>query len=203
LLRCFGNIICSGLQVSGAEACQRKELFPALDKLLQSDHQHVRKECLWVLSNISALDVACQEFVDSGLLASIAGLLSATFDLKKEAAYTLCNIAAHGANFCQKLVDEGAALPAMIALLKSSDLDTVHYALSFCEMIMQNTTEGVQMFQDGGGLESLEGLEYNNNESLRVHADNILDVYFYKEDNAKGDAAENENSIPDGEAEKV
>jgi hypothetical protein len=48
-----------------------------------------------------ALDVACKEFVDSGLLASIAGLLCATFDLKKEVR----NI--RGIRGSLKLIEEG------------------------------------------------------------------------------------------------
>ena len=40
----------------------------------------------------------------------------------------------------------------------------------------------MNVFKEHGGLEGLEGLEYNQNESLRAQADNILEVYFYKED---------------------
>jgi len=182
LLRCLGNIICSGPELTGVEACQNKELFQALNKLVQSDHQHVRKECMWVLSNVSTLDVACKELMDSQLLESISGLLRATFDLKKEAAYTLCNVAAHGAGYCQSLLDMDSVLPGMISVLKTTDPETLHYAMSFCELIMQNTLHGVKKFEELGILDGLEGLEYNNDDSLRAHADSILDTYFYKED---------------------
>jgi len=182
LLRCLGNIICSGPELTGVEACQNKNLFQALDKLVHSEHQHVRKECVWVLSNVSTVDVACKEFMDSQLLESISSLLRATFDLKKEAAYTLCNIAAQGAEYCERLLELGSVLPSMISLLKTTDHETVHYALSFCELIMQHTAQGVKTFKELGGLDGMEGLEYNNDEVLRGHADNILDTYFYKED---------------------
>jgi len=43
-------------------------------------------------------------------------------------------------------------------------------------------TQGVNTFKKHGGLEGLEGLEYIENESLRAQTDNILEVYFYKED---------------------
>jgi len=53
MLRCLGNIICSGLDETAAVACRKKSLFPALGQLLASEHQHIRKECIWVLSNIT------------------------------------------------------------------------------------------------------------------------------------------------------
>jgi hypothetical protein len=204
LLRCLGNIICSGLEVSGGEACQRKELFPALERLLHSDHQHVRKECLWVLSNISALDAAFkEEYMNSTLVTSIAGLLSATFDVKKEAIYTLCNVAAHGAECTQRLMSAGA-LQQAVPLLKSTDLETVHYALSFCEMMLQHSTaDAVKIFQECGGMEGLEGLEYNDNDALRAQADNILDVYFYKEDKTDEKIDKPKEEVPSAEGEKV
>jgi len=41
----------------------------------------------------------------------------------------------------------------------------------------------VKVFEESGGLVGLETLEYANNEPLRQQADNILDTYFYKDDN--------------------
>ena len=55
MLRCLGNIICSGLDETAAAACKKKSLFPALGQLLASEHQHIRKECLWVLSNTTGI----------------------------------------------------------------------------------------------------------------------------------------------------
>jgi len=55
-----------------------------------------------------------------------------------QAAYTMCNIAAHGDNFCTLLLDEGA-LKEFIPLFGSTDTDTVHYALSFCEMLLHSS----------------------------------------------------------------
>ena len=61
MLRCLGNIICSGLDETAVAACEKKALFPALGQLLSSEHQHIRKECLWVLSNITGtVSGSCQ-----------------------------------------------------------------------------------------------------------------------------------------------
>jgi len=189
-LRCLGNIICSGLDETASIAGKRGELFSAIKKLLDSDHQAIRKECLWVLSNVTAIMEACKEVVNSGLLASMIKLLSTTFDIKKEVAYTLCNIAAQGDDFCSGLLEHGS-LKAIVPLLKSTDVDILHYALSFTEMMLHSTrTDGVKVFEDNGGLVGLEGLEYNNNDMLRTQADSILDTYFYKEDQTENKEAE-------------
>jgi len=89
-------------------------------------------------------------------------------------------VAAHGADFPERLLAAGA-LQAAVPLLRSTEAETVHLTLSFCELLLQHTAHAVKIFQECGGMEGLEGLEYNDNDALRGQADNILDVYFYKE----------------------
>ena len=52
----------------------------------------------------------------------------------------MCNIAAHGDNFCAMLLDEGA-LKEVVPLFQSTDTDTIHYALSFCEMLLHSSSD--------------------------------------------------------------
>jgi len=52
----------------------------------------------------------------------------------------MCNIAAHGDSFCTTLLDKGA-LKEIIPLFRSTDTDTVHYALSFCEMLLHSSPD--------------------------------------------------------------
>jgi len=67
MLRCLGNVICSGLDETAAAACENKALFPALGRLLATEHQHIRKECLWVLSNITGIGI-CDVVLEANLL---------------------------------------------------------------------------------------------------------------------------------------
>lgn len=62
-----------------------------------------------------------------------------------QVAYTMCNLAYHSTDICQHLLDSGA-LPAMVPLLKSTDTDTVHLALSFTDMVLRDT-ENVSHFR--------------------------------------------------------
>jgi len=73
------------------------------------------------------------------LVISILYALLNTIIWRVQAAYTMCNIAAHGDSFCTMLLDEGA-LKEVIPLFRSTDPDTVHYALSFCEMLLHSSS---------------------------------------------------------------
>jgi len=52
----------------------------------------------------------------------------------------MCNIAAHGDNFCATLLDQGA-LKEIIPLFRATDTDTIHYAMSFSEMLLHSSTD--------------------------------------------------------------
>ena len=57
----------------------------------------------------------------------------------------MCNVAANGPEFCSALLKKDA-LKAIVPLLKSSDVDTVHYALSFTEMMLHESPEVRESF---------------------------------------------------------
>jgi len=42
--------------------------------------------------------------------------------------------------------------------------------------------QGTRQFEENRGLDALERHEYSNNETLRIVTSNILENYFYKED---------------------
>lgn len=53
LLRCLGNL-CSGPEECSIQTCQCPGMVTAVEKYLHSDHRHIRKEILWVLSNLTS-----------------------------------------------------------------------------------------------------------------------------------------------------
>ena len=55
-----------------------------------------------------------------------------------QVAYILCNLAYHGSEFSTPLLGLGA-IQGMVPLLKVSDTDTVHLALSFTDMMLRDT----------------------------------------------------------------
>ncbi|ELU07006.1 hypothetical protein CAPTEDRAFT_224969 [Capitella teleta] len=179
VLRCLGNI-CSRPDDAPLKACENKQLMPTVAKLLDSTHRHIRKETLWALSNLTGHAEVCKLALEANLVKPLIEMLHSTQDIKHEVAYTMCNLAYHSTDICQHLLDSGA-LPAMVPLLKSTDTDTVHLALSFTDMVLRDTENGRQAFEEAQGLTFLEALEYHQNDTLRLQTNEILDNYFYKE----------------------
>jgi len=56
-MRCLGNIVCGASDDQLEFLSQNKNLFQVFSTLLDSQHLHLRKETLWVLSNITGADV--------------------------------------------------------------------------------------------------------------------------------------------------
>nr|XP_022341798.1 importin subunit alpha-2-like [Crassostrea virginica] len=177
MLRCLGNI-CSGPDKFTLEAKQNAELLPSLSKYLTSDLRHVRKETLWVLSNMTGdLDV-CKEVAFGPILSHVLEQVPAAFDIKSEALYLLCNLACHGEDICTRLVDSGM-LQCVVPVLKSHDVEVLNLALALCEMALRMTTKGKDIFEkECEGMSKLEALEYHSNETIRTTANQILDIYY-------------------------
>ncbi|XP_048775162.2 uncharacterized protein LOC125679741 [Ostrea edulis] len=177
LLRCLGNI-CSGPDQYTGMAMQNAELLPCLCKYLTSDLRHVRKETLWVLSNMTGDLAVCKEVTFGPILPHILEQVPAAFDIKTEALYLLCNLGCHGEDICNHLVDSGL-LQCVAPALKSHDVEILNLALVLCEMTLKMIPKGREIFEkECEGMVKLEALEYHNNESIRTGANHILEMYY-------------------------
>lgn len=186
MLRSLGNIV-SGPDEYSTQAVHSGELVVALMSFLQSPHRHIKKESLWVLSNLTAgpkqhIDV----FTQAGTVPLVMDLMSSTFDIKKEASICLCNIAHHGAEYLKNVLDAGA-MNAFINIIKSPDQDTIVTGLQFIEMALRNFPASKELFEVGEGIACLEALEYSCNETVAQYANELLDTYFMEQEADDGD----------------
>jgi len=55
VIRCLGNIVCCASDDQLDFLSQNKQLYQVFSTLLGSEHLHLRKETLWVLSNIAGV----------------------------------------------------------------------------------------------------------------------------------------------------
>ncbi|XP_069135629.1 importin subunit alpha-8-like [Argopecten irradians] len=179
LLRCLGNI-CSGPDECTQMACTNPSLLPTLAAYLSSSHRHIRKETLWVLSNIAGEPHTCHTIAFGPLLPVILDQVTGAYDIKMEALYLLCNIAYHGEELCLQLLSNGM-LQKVAPLLKSHDVEVLNLVLSLIEMMLRMTKEGKKKLEESGGLEGLEALEYHNNPQIHEQSCNLLETYFYSE----------------------
>ncbi|XP_061163174.1 uncharacterized protein LOC133172329 isoform X1 [Saccostrea echinata] len=183
LLRCLGNI-CSGPDQYTVEAKQNAELLPSLCKYMTSDLRHVRKETLWVLSNMTGDLGVCKEVAFGPILPHVLEQVPAAFDIKTEALYVLCNLACHGEDICTQLVNSGM-LQCVTPALKSHDVEVLNLALTMCEMTLKMIPKAKEIFEkECEGITKLEALEYHNNDAIRTSANHILDMYYGEERNA-------------------
>ncbi|XP_033627036.1 importin subunit alpha-2-like isoform X1 [Asterias rubens] len=177
LIRCLGNI-CTGPENIVTMATEDGTLLPTIGRLLQSDHRHIKKETLWAVSNMTEVLSVCEQIITLGLLPNIISCLDTTFDIKREAVVCLCNLAYHGATFCQQLIQHGA-FPGVISMLKDADPAAVGLVLGFSDMILKNNENGKHLFEEHGGLTLLEPLEYHNNPTIHSQVAEFLETYFY------------------------
>jgi hypothetical protein len=181
VLRSLGNLACRINTDLVTQLCNNERLVSTLGRLLQSEHLHLRKETLWIISNITVFPLACRKVSKEEMLPSIIHLLSSTIEIRKEAAYCLCNIAAQGGDGCAALLQHGA-LTAIVPLLKVTEPDCAHMGLSLVEMLLCSQPEATEQFESSGGLDRLEALEYCNNVELCSQTNHILECFFYKDD---------------------
>ena len=60
-------------------------LVAAMTSYLQSMHRHIKKESLWVLSNLTAGPTEhIDALIQGGILPLVMDLMSSTYDIKKE-----------------------------------------------------------------------------------------------------------------------
>ncbi|KAK3083973.1 hypothetical protein FSP39_006127 [Pinctada imbricata] len=181
MLRCLGNI-CSGPDDNTMKACENADLLPSLAVYLSSDLRHARKETLWVLSNMTGDLSVCKAVTYGPHLSLVLQQVPAAFDVKIEALYLLCNIACHGEDLCNHMVENGV-LETVVPCLKLSDVEILNLSLALCEMCLRMSTGAKQHFdKQCEGIARLEALEYHNNDTLRKQAIHVLETYFEKEE---------------------
>jgi len=180
MLRSLGNVV-SGPDEYGTQAMQSGALVAAMMSYLQSMHRHIKKESLWVLSNLTAGPTEHTDaLIQAGILPPIMDLMSSTYDIKKEAAICLCNISHHGPDYLKSVLDSGA-MEAFINIIKSPDQESVITGLQFFEMALRNFPTSKELFEVAEGVACLEALEYNCNETICRYANELLDTYFMEE----------------------
>ncbi|KAG0250985.1 hypothetical protein DFQ27_009104, partial [Actinomortierella ambigua] len=189
LVRALGNIA-SGPDDNSAELINEAGFLPALHQLIQSDCRAVKKESLWLLSNLTADhqagDVA--KIVQAGFIPTLANIVThQNYDIRKEAAYALVHLAAHGADYVQMLPHR-QLLPGFLDLLRTKDDELIWLGLRYAELILTNdsvipsdtaaTTTTRQLFVDLNGVDALEAVILSDDRDQHRLASLLMDTCF-------------------------
>lgn len=181
ILRTLGNI-CSGPDEHGTNAIRNGILIKVMPSLLSSTSHHIRKESLWVLSNLTAgSQETLSAVLDAGLLPGVVNMLDGTFDIRKESAIVLCNIAYKRKEHMRKILDFGG-LEKFLQLLKSQDNELTYLSLQFFEMMFRTFPESQERFEKAEGIAYLEALQYNRNGDICQYVNDLMVEYFERED---------------------
>ncbi|KAJ4972072.1 hypothetical protein NE237_005171 [Protea cynaroides] len=195
VLRSLGNLVAgdsyttSVVLVAGHDVTDN--MISALIKCLSSEHRVLKKEAAWVLSNIAAGSLVHKQLIYSSeaipLLLHL--LLTAPFDIRKEAAYALGNLCVAptegvGQPFVilEHLVPivRRGCLRGFINLVRSADAAAARLGLQFLELVMRGMPngEGPKLVEMEDGIEAMERFQFHENEELRNMANGLVDKYF-------------------------
>lgn len=194
VLRSLGNLASSDVPISSVFAVGQKttdDLIQFLVKCLKSEHRVLVKEAAWVLSNIATGSMEVKQLIyHSEAVPVLLHLLStATFDIRKEAAYTvgnLCVITSKSSEQPDVIVDHlvslvrGGCLPGFIQLVRSVDTEAARLGILFVELVLRGmpNREGQKLVEEEDGIEALERYQFHVNEELRCMANQLVDKYF-------------------------
>ncbi|KAJ0391627.1 hypothetical protein ATCC90586_011734 [Pythium insidiosum] len=183
ILRVFGNLCC-GAEDHHTDAWQR----PHVQRLLASDspfvpqllaflhpsvaasQAHLAAESAWVLSNLATLD---RDVVDRLLHAGVLPSLQAhfqrgTFELRREVAFALTNIALTSASHMEQVLALDV-LPGFLQLLGAADVAVVGNSLRLLENVLRAAPNGVALVESHGGIEALETLQFQSDDGEDNH----------------------------------
>eukprot|EP00124_Ichthyophonus_hoferi_P003408 Ihof_evm1s293 gene=Ihof_evmTU1s293 len=177
-LRVMGNIL-SGDDQYTTVALSMPFFLPAITDALQSPYRYIRSEGMWVLSNITAGSNDHAKVIASEDLSAFA--VTALNDepvVLEQALYVLCNLADHGSEFVDHLIQLGA-MKGVIRVLRSSNPNLAHQAMQFLEISLRLLPEAVQAIEEQDGVEALEQYQYHDNKELSTMAVTLIEKYFY------------------------
>ncbi|CAB4408972.1 unnamed protein product [Rhizophagus irregularis] len=179
LIRTLGNIA-SGPDENTDILIQQSDFLPTMIEFIQSDCRPVKKESLWVMSNITAArrpDVLDKVF-NTGFIPILSNIAThSNFDIRKEAAYGLINIASHGAEFMRSLPHQ-ELLPGFLEYIRSQDFDLIRLGLGYIEMLLTQVQNGKQLMESMQGIDALESVTLIEDQLLRNSASRLMDQYF-------------------------
>ncbi|KAF3333632.1 importin subunit alpha-2 isoform X1 [Carex littledalei] len=196
VLRSLGNLVAADGYITHSVLIVGNDitdqLLSGLIKCLKSEHRVLKKEALWVLSNIAAGTLEHKTLIlSSEVVPLLIGLLStAPFETKKEVAYTLGNICVGHTkgsdNRCDIIVGhlvplvKGGCLPGFVNLVRSADLEAARVGLQFLELVMRGypNGEGPKLVEREDGIDAMERFQFHENQEMRNMANTLVDKYF-------------------------
>ncbi|KAI8329420.1 armadillo-type protein [Chlamydoabsidia padenii] len=180
MLRTFGNLA-GGPDETIELLVQQPSFLSTLLTLLTSDTRVVKKEALWVLSNITAAKrVHVIEQVDTPeTIQQLTDLvLTGHFDIRQGAATCLMNMAHHGQKYMDSL-NHRVLLKAFLDFIKSQDSELIRLGLGYVDMLLTRVTRGRDILDNTPGcMDALASVNPAPDPELYAFANRMVDQYY-------------------------
>lgn len=161
----------------------------AVVPLLNAPKKEIRKEAAWFLSNISAGDYNhIQKLIDAEVFPKIIRMLSREErEVQFEALWTIVNAVGKGKSEQVNYLVRSGVLLAIVFCLSVSDPKFLQVAFLAIKLILESgeqlSTESgsnpyAVIFEESGGLVSLENLQKHHNFKIYQEASNLVTRFF-------------------------
>jgi importin subunit alpha-1 len=194
-LRIIGNIA-SSENDKHTDAILDAGVLLKLVTLLSSPRKNLRKECCWTISNITAgTKKQIQAVCDANIIPHLVKLVNSTveFDIRKEAAWALCNAASGGGSDTIRQLIRHDCIKPLCELLSAPDPKIIVVVIEGLHNILEagekqakyaNTDENpyARLVEEAGGLDKLEELQNHPSEEIYKKAVDILEKFYQAEE---------------------
>uniref|UniRef100_A0A3B3ZC03 Importin subunit alpha n=1 Tax=Periophthalmus magnuspinnatus TaxID=409849 RepID=A0A3B3ZC03_9GOBI len=158
-------------------------LFP---QLLRHPRHNIQKEAAWTVSNITAgKHSQIQEVIDAGLIPILVEILRhGEYKTQKEAVWAITNFTSGGTVEQVGYLVNCHVLPSLVRLLSTKESKIILIILdAICKILQMAAKTGESdklylMFEEVGGLEKLEALQYHDNEAVYKSSLDIINRFF-------------------------
>ncbi|GAA5802259.1 hypothetical protein HPULCUR_007722 [Helicostylum pulchrum] len=180
VLRTLGNLV--GTEEYLKALAEQDQFLRTVVSLTESDQSRVvKKEALWVLSNITSSQdpEIIRQIEELNVLKNLSELVGrGAFDIRKGAAYCIMNIASHGPEHLNKL-NHKQLLPAFLDLIKSQDADMMRLGLGYIELLLTQADRGKEIIDSVPDcMEALAAVAPKPDPELFAFANKLVDQYF-------------------------
>ncbi|KAF9199059.1 hypothetical protein BGZ49_010871 [Haplosporangium sp. Z 27] len=185
LIRALGNIA-SGPDNNTSDLINEPGFLSSLLQFIQSDCRPVKKESLWLMSNIAAdnTDTDLQKVIDAGFIPVLSQIVThQNFDIRKEAAYSLINIAAHGPEYA-KALPHHELLPGFLDFLRTKDHELISLGLRYVQLLLNSgIADAPALLSEFDGVDALEAVILSDDRDQHRLASLLMDTYFGENNN--------------------
>ncbi|KAJ1942628.1 hypothetical protein FBU59_003144 [Linderina macrospora] len=187
IIRTLGNIV-AGTDAQTHSIVRMPQFVPLIVRCIKSSNSRaVEKESLWVLSSVTAAKPDIDAFVSAGIVDELTKIVETqNFDIRKEAAFSLLNIAIAGERL-EELPNK-RLVSAFVEFIRSQDQELVRLGTQYLQILLTQIKDrqGVELLKKvDGGIDALENaVAVSEDDDVRATGSALIDIY-YGEDSTK------------------